>query len=113
MLWVTGLIGTKADGSIDSSGEEQIRRSFENCAKVLESAGSSWDEVVELTTYTVDLRALSDAMLAIAADYLSAPYPAWTAVGVAELFSSKAAFELSCVAVVASGLDTPVDYSPH
>lgn len=42
-------------------------------------------------------------LLAVAAEFLTEPYPAWTAVGVTELFDSEAVIEISCVAVVPHG----------
>jgi hypothetical protein len=37
----------------------------------------------------------------VAADFLEAPYPAWSAVGVTGLFELEALYELRCVAMCA------------
>jgi enamine deaminase RidA (YjgF/YER057c/UK114 family) len=57
--------------------------------------------VVEIHSYHVGYRAHADVVLQVAAEFLDDPYPAWTAVGVTELFEPEALVEVSCVAVVA------------
>jgi len=41
-------------------------------------------------------------LLSVAAEFLKAPYPAWTPVGVTELWPPEAVVEIRCVAVVAN-----------
>jgi enamine deaminase RidA (YjgF/YER057c/UK114 family) len=53
---------------------------------------------VELNSYHVGLRVQAEALIAIAGEFLTDPYPAWTAVGVTELFDEGAVVEISCVA---------------
>jgi enamine deaminase RidA (YjgF/YER057c/UK114 family) len=48
----------------------------------------------------VGLRDQADALLRVAGEFLDSPYPAWTAVGVLELFEPEAVVEIRCVAVV-------------
>jgi enamine deaminase RidA (YjgF/YER057c/UK114 family) len=68
-------------------------------ALTLSEAGLTWSDVVEITTYRVGLRAQADVALRVAAEFLEAPYSAWTDVGITELFEPDALFEMSCVAV--------------
>lgn len=100
-LHVTGHTGTLADGSFPDGAEAQIRQTFLNIGLTLEEAGTCWDDVIEITTYHVNLAAHDEILLRIAAEFLAEPYPAWTAVGVTTLFEPDALFEASCVAVVA------------
>lgn len=81
--------------------ESQIRRTFENITDTLTEAGATWADVVEIHSYHVGYRAHADVVLQVAAEFLDDPYPAWTAVGVTELFEPEALVEVSCVAVVA------------
>jgi enamine deaminase RidA (YjgF/YER057c/UK114 family) len=99
LVRVTGHTGTVADGSVVLDPSGQIRQTFHNVSDSLEAAGLSWDDVVELTTYTVGLRLHGDVMLQVADEFLSKPFPAWNAVGVVELWEQGAIFELQCVAV--------------
>jgi enamine deaminase RidA (YjgF/YER057c/UK114 family) len=58
------------------------------------------DGVVQLTSYHGGLRDQADALLRVAGEFLDSPYPAWTAVGLSELFEPGAVVEIRCVAVV-------------
>jgi enamine deaminase RidA (YjgF/YER057c/UK114 family) len=97
---VAGHTGEGPDGLFDVHQEAQLRHTFGNLAQTLATAGVTWADVVQLTSYHVGLRAQAESLLAVAAEFLVDPYPAWTAVGVTELFEEGALVEISCVAVV-------------
>ncbi|HTR71674.1 MAG TPA: Rid family hydrolase [Mycobacteriales bacterium] len=97
---LTGHTGDRADGTFCDDPEEQTRQTFQNVAATLADAGLQWSDVVEITTYRVGLRAQADVALRVAAEFLEAPYPAWTDVGITELFEPEAVFEMRCVAIV-------------
>lgn len=98
-LRLTGHTGETADGLFSAETEQQIRQTFRNVAVTLAEGGASWSDVVELNSYHVGLRDQADALLEVAADFLEDPYPAWTAVGVTELFPPDAIVEIRCIAV--------------
>jgi enamine deaminase RidA (YjgF/YER057c/UK114 family) len=102
MLRLTGHTGEDADGRYPNNAEEQARGTFRNIAVTLAEAGADWSDVVEINSYRVDLRSQDDVLLAVASEFLEAPYPVWTDVGVTELFPPDALVEISCVAVVAT-----------
>jgi len=98
-LYVTGHTGDAPLGIYATDAEAQIRQTFVNLTQTLTAAGFAWSDVVELTTYHVGLAKQSSALLSVAAEFLPEPYPAWTAVGVSELWDQEALVEISCVAV--------------
>lgn len=97
---LTGHTGDMPDRTFSDDPEAQIRQTFQNVALTLSEAGLQWPNVVEVTTYRVGLRAQADVVLRVAAEFLEMPYPAWTDVGITELFEADAVFEMSCVAVL-------------
>ena len=99
-LRVTGHTGDR-DGVFSEEPEEQIRQTFRNLGETLAAAGANWSAVVELTSYHIGLQRQAAALLRVAADFLESPYPAWSAVGVTELFEPGAVVEISCVAELA------------
>lgn len=99
-VYVAGHTGEDPPGVFADDHETQLRGTFRNLAQTLAEAGATWADVVALTSYHVALRAEADALLTVAAEFLSSPYPAWTAVGVTELFEEQALVEISCVAVM-------------
>jgi enamine deaminase RidA (YjgF/YER057c/UK114 family) len=99
-LYVTGHTGEDSDGNFSADPETQIRQTFHHIGATLSKGGASWADVVELNSYHVGLQAQAQVLIGIAGEFLSDPYPAWTAVGVTELFDEGAVVEISCVAVV-------------
>jgi enamine deaminase RidA (YjgF/YER057c/UK114 family) len=98
-LRLSGHTGEDADGVFAADVEDQIRGAFRNTTSTLVAAGVQWSDVVEIHSYHVGLSRQGAALLRIAAEFLEAPYPAWTAVGVVELFSPRAVVEIRCIAV--------------
>jgi 2-iminobutanoate/2-iminopropanoate deaminase len=87
-----GRIFVSGQGPVDpDSGEivsedigEQTARTLENVAAVLEAGGSSLDSVVKTTVFVTDMSNY-DAINEVYAEYVSDPYPARSAVEVADL----------------------------
>ncbi len=79
--------------------EAQFVTAFEVVAAVLAEAGATLADVVELTTYHVDLRTHIDTFVAVKDRYLTEPYPAWTAIGVSELIVPGGLVEIRAIAV--------------
>jgi len=89
---VAGLWGDNTDPSV------AYERAFQQIADILKRAGSSWDEVIEMTTYHTDLPSQLDAFVKVKAQYVTAPYPAWTAIDVDRLVPDKGLVEIKVVA---------------
>ncbi|MFI5261747.1 MAG: Rid family hydrolase [Candidatus Limnocylindrales bacterium] len=99
-LHVGGHTGETADDVFSADPATQIRQTFTNIADTLAEAGATWADVVSMTTYHVGLSAQKIVALAVAAEFLRDPYPAWTAVGVTELWEPAAIIEISCIALL-------------
>ena len=63
---------------------EQIDQVFRNLAAVAEAAGGSLADIVRLTVYLTDLNNFS-AVNEVMANYITEPFPARAAIGVAAL----------------------------
>lgn len=97
-LRCSGVIGVLPDLSISEDPTAQFTRAFENLRDVLAEAGLSFADVVEMTTYHVGLQAHVQTFVAVKDQFMTAPYPAWTAVGIAELFLPGALVEIQVTA---------------
>ena len=64
--------------------EKEIRRVFDNLKAVAEAAGGSLAQAVKVTVYLTDLANFAKVN-EVMAQYISEPYPARAAVGVAQL----------------------------
>ncbi|MBP2306619.1 RidA family protein [Azospirillum melinis] len=83
LLFVSGQVGSRADGSPEPDFEQQVRLAFDNLATVLKTAGCTFDDVVDVTTFHTDPANQFDAIMKVRETVIGdAPYPNWTAVGV-------------------------------
>src|ERR1700722_17386631 len=112
VLRLTGHTGDRPDGTFSNDAETQTRQTFRTVEMTLSEAGLDWSDVVEITTYRVGLRSQADVALRVAAEFLTTPYPAWTDVGITELFEPEALFEMSCVAEARNGDRQSADPAP-
>jgi 2-aminomuconate deaminase len=79
--------------------EAQCRSVFENVRTVLEASGSSWDKLVDVTVFLVDMKRDFHTYNRIYAEYFRDNQPCRTTVGVTSL-PSAIAIELKCIAVL-------------
>lgn len=97
-LFLTGLTGSAADGTIPADPESQFRAAFDKVAHVLAAAGADFGHVVEITSYHIDIAKHFDMFEAVHGSYVKPPYPAWTAVEVAGLRRPGALVEIRVIA---------------
>ncbi|MFM0439927.1 MULTISPECIES: RidA family protein [Paraburkholderia] len=100
-IYVSGQVGRDEKMQLVEGREAQTVQAFENLKKVLEAAGASLSDVVDLTTFHTDMRDLP-LFLEIRDRYLTThPMPAWTAVG-AHMLGGTAGYivEIKAVAVL-------------
>ena len=70
---------------------------------ILEAAGASLADVVELMTFHTDLQGEVHAFGQVKDEYFPERYPAWTAVGISQLAMPGLRVEVRAVAVIGSG----------
>jgi enamine deaminase RidA (YjgF/YER057c/UK114 family) len=97
-VFFSGITGTHPDIAVASDPETQIRDTFEFLKANLAVAGLTFADVVEMTTYHVDLRKNLSHFTTVKDEYISSPYPAWTAIGVTELITEGTIIEIRVIA---------------
>jgi len=96
-LFVSGQVGSLADGSPQPGLKEQVRQAFENLNAILLAAGCSFDDVVDVTVFMIDPQATFEEIWQVVPDYWgAAPHPTLTAVGVTWLYGFD--FEIKVIA---------------
>ena len=99
LLFVSGQVGSREDGSPEPDFEKQVRLAFDNLAAVLEAAGCTFDDIVDVTTFHTDPEAQIEAIFKVRNEVVrDPPYPNWTAVGVNGLAGFD--FEIKVIARV-------------
>jgi enamine deaminase RidA (YjgF/YER057c/UK114 family) len=79
--------------------EAQFATAFEALKAILAEAGCDLSDVVEITTYHVDIARHMQTFMTVRDRYLADPWPAWTAIGVSELIVPGGLVEIRAMAV--------------
>ena len=93
-IFVSGCTGTMDDGSVPEGIGPQTRQAFYKINRCLDSAGLEMSDIVEITTYHVNLSRHLEEFIKVKNEFIVEPYPAWTAIGVSELASDRALVEI-------------------
>ena len=101
LLFISGVIGVGSEGNPPADAEEQFTAAFEDIKLTLKTAGGSLSDIVEITSYHIDWVVNRDAFVTVKDQFLSPPWPAWTAIGVAELGIPGALAEIKVTANLA------------
>lgn len=97
-LYVAGQIGLNPDGTMPANDEGQIVNAFDRLKIVLEEAGASLDDIVELVSYHVGLQNHLGKFVEIKTRYIREPYPTWTILEIAGLARPGLVIEIKAVA---------------
>jgi enamine deaminase RidA (YjgF/YER057c/UK114 family) len=101
LLFVSGQVGSREDGSPEPVFEKQVRRAFANLRSVLAAAGCTLDDVVDVTTFHTDPEVQFETVMDVrSAEIGDPPFPNWTAVGVTWLAGFD--FEIKVIARIPS-----------
>lgn len=97
LLFVSGQVGSRADGSPEPDFEKQVQLAFDNLQATLEAAGCTFDDIIDVTTFHTDPARQFGAIMTVKNRIFSEkPYPNWTAVGVTWLAGFD--FEIKVIA---------------
>lgn len=98
-LYCAGQIGRSADLVVFEDPAQQFEAAWENLRTVLQAGGCTFEDVVDLTTYHVDLA----RHMAIFREVKERLFPKglcpWTCIGVDALAHPALLLEIKCVAV--------------
>ncbi|GLS85689.1 hypothetical protein GCM10010873_06620 [Cypionkella aquatica] len=97
LLFVSGQVGSRADGNPEPNFEAQVRLAFANLSATLAAAGCNFDDIVDITSFHTDPENQFATIMQVKAEIFAAPpYPNWTALGVTWLAGFD--FEIKVIA---------------
>ncbi|CAH0261210.1 endoribonuclease L-PSP [bacteria symbiont BFo1 of Frankliniella occidentalis] len=97
MLFVSGQVGSRIDGTPEPDFAAQVQLAFDNLAATLAAAGCTFDDLIDVTTFHTDPEnQLPTIMQVKKLIFPHSPYPNWTAVGVTWLAGFD--FEIKVIA---------------
>lgn len=98
LLFCAGQVGRTADLQVIEDPEQQFTAAWENLRSVLAAADCSFEDVVEMTTYHVNM----SHHMAVFREVKNRLFPkglcAWTCIGVSELAHPGLLVEIKCIA---------------
>ena len=106
LLFLAGQFAIDIEGNLVGEGDaaEQTRKAYENIREVLKSAGASFDNVVQLTTYLVGRESVQpylDARTEVFAEiYPDGQYPPNTLLVISGLMTEEMLVEITAVAAL-------------
>lgn len=107
LLFVSGQVGSRSDGSPEPDFADQVRLAFSNLKATLLAAGCSFDDIIDVTTFHTDPESQFETITAVKNEiFKQAPYPNWTAVGVNWLAGFD--FEVKVIARIPARAFVPV-----
>ncbi|PVM84428.1 hypothetical protein DDF62_22090 [Caulobacter radicis] len=97
LLFVSGQVGSRDDGSPEPDFEAQVRLAFANLEATLSAGGCGFDDIVDLTTFHTDPEKQFETIMDVKREmFAHAPFPNWTALGVTWLAGFD--FEIKVIA---------------
>ncbi|WP_281545564.1 RidA family protein [Grimontia sp. SpTr1] len=97
-VYLSGVTAARKDKPISTDPEEQFHDAFYKLGIYLNAAGLSYSDIVEMTTFHIELKKHIDVFSMVKDEYIKAPYPAWSAIGVSEFIPDNALVEMRIVA---------------
>ncbi|MFK3796015.1 RidA family protein [Pseudomonas sp. NPDC088444] len=98
-LYCAGQVGRTPDLSVIEDPEQQFNAAWDNLRLVLEAGGCTFEDVVDMTTYHVDMHHHMPIFRRVKDAIFPRITCAWTCIGVAELARPGILVEIKCVAV--------------
>jgi len=85
-IHLSGLVAGMAPGETDM--KPAYDRVYRHIGAILKRAGAGYGDIVDMTSFHTDVDAQLKPMSEVHKTYVKAPYPAWTAIGVAKILGN-------------------------
>ena len=102
IVYIAGQLGLKPDGSIAGDSRAQAVQAFDNLKSALAAVGATFDDVVKLNNYLIDIPANLGIYREVRDKYVNVGQPpASTTIGVPALARPDALYEVEAVVMLA------------
>jgi enamine deaminase RidA (YjgF/YER057c/UK114 family) len=102
IVYIAGQLGLKPDGSIAGDFRAQAMQAFENLKSALAAVGATFDDVVKLNNYLIDIPKNLGIYREVRDKYVNVGQPpASTTIGVPALARPDALYEVEAVVMLA------------
>lgn len=99
LLFISGQVGVDDAGAAITDTAQQFAQAFANLGAVLTAAGADFSNIVDVTTFHVDMYEHFDTFATAKQKiFPTAPFPNWTAIGVTNLANPALLLETKAIA---------------
>lgn len=98
-VYCAGQVGRTAELEIISDPQQQFIAAWENLRIVLAEAGCTYDDVVDMTTFHVNMAVHMSLFREVKDSVFPKHTCAWTCIGVSELAKPGLLVEIKCIAI--------------
>jgi enamine deaminase RidA (YjgF/YER057c/UK114 family) len=102
-LFMAGQLGRDDEMRVIEDPQAQITRAWQNVAAILQEAGCTVRDIVDVTTFHVELRRHLALYKQVRDRVMQGHAPPWTAIGVSELSRPGLIVEIKCIARLPGG----------
>lgn len=100
-IYVSGVVSMlEGEGTYEERYARGFKTALDWIEKVLNEAGASLDDVVDITSFHTDLQRQLEVAVKVRMEAMALPHPAWTAVGTTALASPDGVTEIRVIAYV-------------
>jgi enamine deaminase RidA (YjgF/YER057c/UK114 family) len=103
-LFMAGQLGRDDEMLVIEDPEAQMTRAWRNVVSILAAAGCTVRDIVDVTTFHVELRRHLSVYKQVRDRVMQGHTPPWTAIGVSELSRPGLILEVKCIARLPSDL---------
>ena len=97
LILCSGVIG-HVGGKIPENAADEFRAAWKGIQATLQAAGAELTDILEYTSYHVGMSDHMGPFMQVKSEFLSEPYPAWTAIGITSLAMPDARVEIRVIA---------------
>lgn len=97
-LFMAGQLGRDDEMRVIEDPEAQMTRAWGNVLSILAAAGCTVRDIVDVTTFHVELRRHLSLYKQVRDRVMQGHTPPWTAIGVSELSRAGLILEIKCIA---------------
>ncbi|WP_353471846.1 RidA family protein [Salipiger sp. H15] len=99
-LFISGRVGARPDGSAADGVAEQTEWALKRIGELLRLAGLDFRDLVDVTSYHVDIETTLAEFVEVKQRFIRSPYPAWSIIGISGLSRPELKVEIRAVAAL-------------
>ncbi|MER5173013.1 RidA family protein [Thioclava kandeliae] len=99
-LFISGQVGVRPDGSVPADIAGQTECALQRIGELLRIAGFGFADLVDVTSYHVDIADTLPAFIEVKQRFIKSPFPAWSIIGISGLSRPELKIEIKAVAAL-------------